>query len=49
MRIALGKTENGCGDFGLLFGERVFSVVCDDDTVTFREGCDGYFFEEMPK
>jgi len=49
MKISLDKTEQGSGDFGLLFGQRVFSVVCDDDTVTFREECDGYFFEEMPK
>lgn len=38
-----GKSEHGYGKEGILLGDRVLSVVKNEDGFVFREECDGWY------
>lgn len=45
--LKAGCVNLGYGAEGLLFGDHVFSVSREGDSVIIMEECDGYFFEKM--
>ena len=44
-----GKTDEGSGVFGIIFGESIFSVAKENDKITIRDENDGYYSRVLTK